>query len=150
MYERYKRQISIFGIEGQEKIKEAKVAIAGAGGLASSVCFYLASAGVGHIKIIDRDVVEPSNLNRQIIHSEEDIGRDKVSSAVEKLRKLNSEIKVDGIKKKINEKNISLLKDVDAIVDCLDNFKSRYVLNEASLKYKIPLFHEACRALQGQ
>ncbi|MBC7128646.1 MAG: HesA/MoeB/ThiF family protein [Thermoplasmatales archaeon] len=147
---RYEKQIPILGKEGQEKLKEAKIAVVGAGGLGSAVCFYLASAGFGHIKIIDSDAVELSNLNRQIIHWEEDIGKDKVFSAVEKLRKLNSEVEIVGIKEKISRHNMDLLKDADAIVDCLDNFESRYILNEACLEYEIPLFHGACRAFQGQ
>ncbi|MBC7081380.1 MAG: HesA/MoeB/ThiF family protein [Thermoplasmatales archaeon] len=150
MQARYERQIPILGSEGQEKLRGAKVAVVGVGGLASAVCLYLAGAGVGHMRIIEDEIVELSNLNRQIIYSEEDIGKEKVYSAVEKLRKFNSEIEIEGIKERISEKNIDLLDGMDAIVDCLDNFKSRYILNEACLKYEIPLFHAACRAWQGQ
>ncbi|MFW6138340.1 MAG: HesA/MoeB/ThiF family protein [Spirochaetota bacterium] len=151
--QRYDRQIIIkgFGIEGQKKLKNARVAVAGAGGLGSSVSLYLAAAGVGDLTIIDYDVVSISNLNRQILHWEEDIGVSKVESACKKLKNLNPDITIIGVKQQINEKNASgLLEGKDAVVDCMDNFPTRYVLNDAALKLKIPLFHGACYGFEGR
>ena len=103
--ERYDRQIilEVFGEDGQRKLKRAKVFIAGAGGLASSISIYLAVAGIGEMRIVDHDKVELSNLNRQILHWEEDLGMDKVDSAVEKLAKLNSGVHVECVKETISE-----------------------------------------------
>lgn len=151
--ERYDRQIIIpnFGKEGQEKLKKARVAIVGLGGLGSAVSIYLTVAGIGHLKIIDDDIVEISNLNRQILHWDENVGREKVQSAMKKIMKMNSDIEVIGIKEKIEGKNvIDLLNGFDAIIDCMDNFPTRYVLNDASLKLNIPFFHGACRGMEGR
>ena len=150
---RYSRQISIpgFGKEKQRKLKSAKVMVAGAGGLGSAAALYLAAAGIGYIKIIDDDAVELSNLNRQIFYGEEDIGKDKASCAEKKLKSMNADIKVRGIKEKITEDNaVELIKDVDAVVDCLDNFDTRYIINDACIKLGIPLFHGACMEFGGQ
>ncbi len=150
---RYDRQIKIevFGKKGQENLKKAHIVIAGAGGLGSSVALYLTAAGAGHITIIDHENVELSNLNRQILHWEKDIGKSKVDSAVEKLTQLNSDIEILGIKEKITEGNVlSLLKGADGVVDCLDNFKTRFILNDAILKLRIPFFHGACYEFEGR
>lgn len=151
--ERYARQIIIpnFGKEGQEKLKKARVAIVGLGGLGSAVSIYLTVAGIGHLKIIDDDIVEISNLNRQILHGDNDISKSKVKSAKEKLSTINPDIEITGIKEKITKNNvIKLLKNTDVIVDCMDNFPTRYVLNDASLKLSIPFFHGACRGMEGR
>ncbi len=107
--ERYDRQIMIrgFGEEGQEKLKRAKVIIAGSGGLSSSTSTYLAVAGVGVIRIVDNDKVELSNLSRQVLHWDEDIGRRKVASAAEKLSQLNQGVKIKAIDEMITEANVS-------------------------------------------
>ena len=118
--ERYDRQIMIggFGEEGQEKLKQAKVFVAGSGGLGSPSSIYLAAAGVGVIRIIDYDRVERSNLNRQVLHWDEDIGRKKVDSAVEKLKRINQGVKVEAIEERITETNVSqLVGGFDLIVD---------------------------------
>ena len=108
---RYDRQIMIPGIGegGQEKLKRARVVIAGGGGLGSPASIYLAAAGVGTIRIIDHDRVELSNLNRQILHWDEDIGREKVNSAVEKLKRLNKGVEIEAVEETITEANISEL-----------------------------------------
>lgn len=150
---RYDRQIRIqeFGKKGQENLKKAHVVIAGVGGLGSSAGIYLAASGIGHISIIDHEAVELSNLNRQILHWERDIGKSKVESAVEKLRQINSDIKVTDIEKEIKEENVlELLKGADAIVDCMDNFRTRFILNDAALKLNIPFFHGACYGFEGR
>ena len=150
---RYDRQILIpeIGREGQEKLKKAKVFVAGAGGLGSPVSLYLAAAGLGHIRIADHGVVDPSNLNRQVLHWPKDIGRLKVDSAREKLSEINPNAKIEITSMTINEKNISSMTDgFDAIVDAMDNFPTRYILNRMAVQKNIPFFHGAVRGLEGR
>ena len=151
--ERYDRQIMIkdFGQKGQERLKSAKVFIAGAGGLGSPSAIYLAAAGVGQLRIADFDIVAASNLNRQILHWNIDIGKEKVNSAREKLEKLNPDVKIEAIREKLTEKNISdIIGDSDLIVDATDNLATRYLLNKISLVKKIPLFHGAIHGFEGR
>ena len=151
--ERYDRQIIIegFGKEGQEKLKRAKIVIAGGGGLGSPSSMYLAAAGVGTIRIIDCDRVELSNLNRQILHWDKDIGRNKVTSAAEKLRNLNQGIKIEAIEGKITEANVSqLVADSDLIADAMDNLPTRFLLNKAAIENNIPFFHGAVYGFEGR
>jgi len=149
--EKYVRQIMLFGEMGQEKLKKSKVFVAGAGGLGSPVSTYLAVAGVGKIIIADFDCVEKSNLNRQFLHHEKDIGKEKVKSAKEKLLSLNPEIEVETIKEKITDENAdSIVPPCDLIVDALDNFDTRHVLNRLAVKRKIPLIHGAVSGYRGQ
>ena len=127
--EKYSRQIMLrgFGEEGQEKLKRARVFIAGAGGLGSASSQYLAAAGVGVMRVVDHDRVELSNLNRQVLHWDEDIGRSKVGSASEKLKKLNQRVKIEAIEESITEDKVSrLVADFDLIVDSMDNLPGRY------------------------
>ncbi len=148
---RYRRQISIFGKNGQKKLKKAKVFVAGAGGLGSVVLAYLTAAGIGSIRVVDNDIVEPSNLNRQILHWDCDVGREKVTSAKEKLEKMNANVKLEAISATINKDNVEeLVADYDMIVDAMDNFVTRYVLNRAALSQKIPFFHGAVQGFYGQ
>ncbi len=151
--ERYDRQIIIrgFGEEGQEKLKRAKVVIAGGGGLGSPSSIYLAAAGVGTIRIVDHDTVELSNLNRQILHWEKDIGRNKVDSATEKLRQLNKGVKIEAMEETINESNVSrLVAGFDVILDAMDNLTTRYLLNKAAIESHIPFIHGAVYGLEGR
>jgi len=149
--ERYKRQILLFGEEGQERLKAAHIFIAGAGGLGSPVSIYLAVAGVGTITIVDKDVVDQSNLNRQVLHADRDIGRKKVESAEEKLSAINPDIRVNAIEATIDKSNADrLVRGADGIVDAMDNFPTRYLLNELARKKGIPLFHGAIRGMHGQ
>jgi len=125
--------------------------VAGLGGLGSPASIYLAAAGVGHITIIDAERVERSNLNRQVLHWEPDIGQSKVKSASEKLRAINSSIKVDGIFVKINSENVDqLIKRADVVVDGTDNYQTRYLLNETCVRNRIPFIHGAVEGLVGQ
>ncbi len=141
---RYDRQIKLFGSAGQEKLKRAKVFIAGAGGLGSPISIYLAAAGIGKIVLVDRDVVELSNLNRQILHWEKDVGVKKALSAKEKLVGLNSDISVEAIPETLDESNVSrLVGDADLIIDAMDNFSTRYLLNKTAVEKKIPFIHGA-------
>ena len=149
--ERYTRQILLFGEEGQEKLKNATIFIAGAGGLGSPVSLYLAVLGIGTIILVDNDIVERSNLNRQILHFERDIGRKKTQSAEEKLQAINPDITVQVIDATIDESTIrALVGKADGIVDAMDNYATRYLLNEVSQQKDIPLFHGAIRGLFGQ
>ncbi len=148
---RYERQIRIFGGEGQERLKNAKVFIAGAGGLGSSISIYLAAAGIGRIRIVDHEKIELSNLNRQILHWDKDIGKKKAASAEEKLKKINPYVRVEAISETIEENNVlALVDDFDLIVDAMDNFHTRYILNRAAIAKNIPLFHGAINGLYGQ
>jgi molybdopterin/thiamine biosynthesis adenylyltransferase len=149
--ERYQRQMLLFGVKGQQDLKDSSVLIAGAGGLGSPVAYYLAVAGVGHIRIVDQDRVERSNLNRQILHGEQDIGVLKVDSAREKLEQINPDIMVDARGTTIDEQSIgSLLNDMDVIVDAMDNYPTRYILNCAAIDRNIPLIHGAIHGFAGQ
>jgi molybdopterin/thiamine biosynthesis adenylyltransferase len=151
--ERYDRQIMIpgFGTAGQEKLKNAKVFLAGAGGLGSPVAIYLAAAGIGAIKIADHDTVEPSNLNRQVLHWQKDIGIEKASSAAVKLKKLNTDIKIETCTDTITEANAAILVgDADLIVDALDNLPTRYLLNKTAIAKNIPFFHGAVYGFEGR
>jgi molybdopterin/thiamine biosynthesis adenylyltransferase len=151
--ERYDRQIMIgeIGQDGQEKLKRSRVVIAGTGGLGSLTAIYLTAAGIGSIRVVDDDRVALSNLNRQILHWEEDIGRKKVDSARTKLRSLNSAVDIEGIAKTITEGNVSNLVDgCDAIVDAMDNLPTRYIVNRCAVEKNIPFFHGAVLGFEGR
>lgn len=149
--EKYIRQIMLFGEEGQEKLRKSKVFVAGAGGLGSPISTYLAIAGVGKIILADFDIVEPSNLNRQFLHHEKDIGKEKIKSAEEKLLSLNPEIEIETVNEKITEENAdSVIPACDLIMDAMDNFDTRHVLNKLAVKRKIPLIHGAVSGYRGQ
>jgi len=152
-FKRYDRQIMIYGFgeEGQEKLKQAKAFIAGAGGLGSPAAIYLAAAGIGTIRIADHDTVELSNLNRQVLHRDEDIGSGKADSASAKLRKLNPDIRIESITDTITEANASrLVGDSDLIVDAMDNLPTRYLLNKTAIDKGIPFFHGAVYGFEGR
>ena len=151
--ERYDRQLLIRGMgqAGQERLKRARIAIAGAGGLGSAVAFYLAAAGIGTIGLIDHDEVRLTNLNRQILHWTGDVGRKKGVSAAEKLANLNPWTEVIVIDRRITAENApDLLSGYDGVVDALDNLETRFFLNKAALDHGIPLFHGAVRAFEGR
>jgi adenylyltransferase/sulfurtransferase len=149
--DRYKRQMLLFGEEGQEKLRKSHIFIAGAGGLGSPVSVYLAVAGIGTITLADRDVVEQTNLNRQILHYDRDIGKKKIHSAEEKLTAINPDITIKVIEATLDETNTAhLVGTADGIVDAMDNFPTRYILNNEALRKNIPFFHGAIRGLYGQ
>jgi len=150
---RYDRQIMLKGIgkDGQEKLKKARVFVAGAGGLGSPISIYLAAAGVGTIRLADHDTIEMSNLNRQILYGDGDIGKRKIDSAVEKLQNLNKDITVEAVAETITGENVSrLVGDFDLIVDAMDNLPTRYVLNRAAIEKNIPFFHGAVYGFEGR
>jgi molybdopterin/thiamine biosynthesis adenylyltransferase len=148
---RYERQTRLFGAEGQKRLKRATALVVGAGGLGSSVSTYLAVAGLGRIIVVDGDVVEESNLNRQILHWTKDIGRPKAVSAAETIKGLNPEIEVEAVALFADEENLAdLVSRADLVVDALDNFPSRYILNRAAIERGVPLFHGAISGFDGQ
>ncbi len=149
---RYARQMLIdgWGEEGQKKLKNSTVFIAGAGGLGSTVSIYLAVAGIGKIIICDFDSVEVTNLNRQILHSHTRIGINKALSAKITLTAINPDIEVIPITSKITEENaFELVGDSHIIMDCMDNLETRYILNEVAIKKGIPLVFGAIYGIQG-
>ncbi|ABN57266.1 MULTISPECIES: HesA/MoeB/ThiF family protein [Methanoculleus] len=149
--ERYRRQVALFGEEAQERLANARVVIVGAGGLGCPVALYLAAAGIGEIRLVDGDVVDRTNLNRQVLHTERDVGRAKVESAAEKIRAQNPEIAVAATRATLDEGNAARLAGgADLIVDATDNFAARYILNRVALRNSVPLVHGAVRGFDGQ
>lgn len=149
--ERYRRQLPLFGERGQKSLRRARVLVAGMGGLGSVIALYLAAAGVGTLLVADDDGVETSNFNRQILHWCGDLGRPKSRSAKEKLSALNPLIRVEEVPGRIVETAIDgMIRDCDLIVDAVDNFPTRYILNGAALRKGIPFVHGAVRGFFGQ
>lgn len=149
---RYSRQIILdgFGTEGQRKLESSKVLVVGAGGLGSPCLMYLASAGVGHIGIIDFDLVDYSNLNRQILHFSSDIGVSKLESAKKKLNSLNSNVQVDTYKTRLTADNAEeIISEYDLVVDCTDNFTARYLISDCCFFLGKPLVEGACVGYDG-
>lgn len=150
--ERYSRHIILkeVGSSGQQKIRDASVLVVGAGGLGSPAAFYLAAAGVGHLGLIDSDRVELSNLQRQILHSTSDVDRPKVESAAEKLRDLNPGVEVEAYREYLNKENImDIIEDYDIIVDGVDNFPIRYLINDACIFTEKPLVEAGILRFSG-
>ena len=150
---RYARHIMLpeVGESGQAKLLNSRVLLIGAGGLGSPAGYYLAAAGVGTIGIIDDDVVDESNLQRQILHSTTRLGRPKVESAQQTLRELNPDVQVIGHRVRLGPANaLDLLRGYDLIVDGADNFPTRYLLNDASLILRIPVVHASIFRFEGQ
>ena len=151
--ERYNRHILLpeVGGKGQKKLLAAKVFIIGAGGLGCPVGYYLAAAGVGTIGIIDNDIVEMSNLQRQIAHSTKTLGMLKVESAKSTFEALNPDVKVIGMAERLSKDTImSLIKDYDIVADGSDNFPTRYLVNDACVLMKKPLVSGAILKFEGQ
>jgi molybdopterin/thiamine biosynthesis adenylyltransferase/rhodanese-related sulfurtransferase len=139
------------GTEGQVKLLKSKVLCLGAGGLGSPAGYYLAAAGVGTLGMIDDDVVDASNLQRQILHATDRIGMPKVESAAKTLTGLNPDVKVVPYKARLSSENVmDILKDYDVIVDGVDNFPTRYLLNDAALKLGKPVVHASIYRFEGQ
>ena len=148
---RYNRQIMIFGEEGQKKLKSARVVIIGVGGLGSASSTYLTAAGVGKLILVDKDVVELDNLNRQVLHWTRDIERLKIKSAVEKLRELNPEVDIEGLAVEVNEESVyDIIKEADVVVDGLDNWGTRMVVNKACVDLNKPFVHAGVHGMYGQ
>lgn len=151
--ERYARHIILkeVGVEGQERLADAKVLIIGTGGLGSPVAMYLTAAGVGTIGIADADEVDLSNLQRQIIHSTANIGKAKVESAAERMAELNPDVKVVPYQMYVTAENImDLIAGYDFIIDATDNFQAKFLINDACVLAKKPFSHAGISSLQGQ
>jgi sulfur-carrier protein adenylyltransferase/sulfurtransferase len=151
--QRYFSQIVIpeIGLTGQQKIAKAKVAVIGAGGLGCPVLMYLVAAGVGEIKIIDFDVVEKKNLNRQVLYNESDIGLRKAEIATQKLLLNNPSVSITAHIEKLGQDNaFSLLNGIDIVVDCCDNLPGRISINEVTKRLSIPFVYGAVRRMEGQ
>jgi len=151
---RYSRHLLIpeVGEEGQLKLLDSKILLIGAGGLGSPASLYLAAAGVGRIGIVDADVVDESNLQRQIVHSTESLGEPKVESAKRAVEALNPDVDVVPYKERLTSENIEriLADGWDVIVDGADNFPTRYLVNDASIWHKIPVVHGSIYRFEGQ
>ena len=151
-YEKYSKQIILkkFGIIGQKKIKSSKVLIIGMGGLGCPLSIYLASLGIGTIGIVDNDKVELSNLNRQIIYRSDDIGKFKVDIAKKKIKTISKYSSIKSYKTRVNKKNIQrLIKNFDIVCDGTDNFETRLLINDHSLKQKKILISAAVTGFEG-
>ena len=151
--ERYKRHLSLkeIGYKGQLKLKKSSVLFIGAGGIGSSALIYVAAAGIGKIGIADNDLVETSNLQRQVIHSHLNVGSKKVDSAKETIKELNPHCEIKTYKERINSSNIlKIIQEYDLICDCSDNFGTRYLINDACLIIKKPFIFGSVQGFQGQ
>ena len=152
-YERYLRHLRLpgVGVDGQRRLEEARVLVVGAGGLGSPVAYYLAAAGVGRLRIADDDVVDRSNLQRQILHTDARIGVPKVDSAALALHALNPRVHVEPQPVRVTAENVdSLVGDVDVVIDGADNFAVRYLLNDACVLHRKPLVYGAVHRFDGQ
>lgn len=150
---RYSRHILLeqIGIEGQQALLSSHALVIGAGGLGSPAAMYLASAGIGRLTIVDDDQVDLTNLQRQIAHTTERVGLDKVASAKLALQAINPEIEIHALKQRLQADDLaSLLESVDVVLDCSDNFKTRHAVNRACVAAKVPLVSGAAISFDGQ
>ena len=148
----YSRQLvlSELGIKGQKKLKRSKVVVVGLGGLGSVSSLYLALAGVGYLRLVDQDTVEMNNLHRQILYDLADLRYPKVEAAAKKIQQRNPEVKVDAVPENVRESNVEdIVKGMDCVVDGLDNMQTRYLLNRACVKYKIPYVFGGAIGIEG-
>jgi molybdopterin/thiamine biosynthesis adenylyltransferase len=150
---RYSRHILLdeLGVEGQEKLLTSHALVIGAGGLGSPVALYLASAGVGHITLVDHDVVDATNLQRQIAHNLDRVGLPKASSAKEAMHAINPEVRIDTVLQRADANLLDkLVPTAHVVLDCTDNFATRHAINRASVKHGVPLVSGAAIRFDGQ
>ena len=150
---RYSRHILLneLGVEGQERLLAAHAVVIGAGGLGSPVALYLASAGVGHITLIDHDTVDATNLQRQIAHNLARVGMPKAESAREAMHAINPEVRIDTVLQRADAALLDrLLPGSDVVLDCTDNFATRHLINRASVRHGVPLVSGAAIRFDGQ
>jgi adenylyltransferase/sulfurtransferase len=150
--QRYSRQIMLeeIGFVGMEKLRRAKICVVGVGGIGNPIVTQLAAMGVGKLKIVDRDVVEISNLHRQHLYNEADIGKVKVEVAAERLKKINHHVQIEAVPLSITRYTAeSIVKGMDIIVDALDTVDARYALNDACIKYNIPFIYAGALGMLG-
>jgi adenylyltransferase/sulfurtransferase len=150
--ERYSRQVILpdFGERAQRRLGRSHVVVVGLGGLGCPSSLYLAAAGVGRLTLVDEERVEESNLNRQVLHWTRDLGRGKAESAAEKLRELNPGVRVEVVGERLTEENAGRILRGDAVVDGLDNYGTRYLVNSFCVRRGIPFVHAAVEGLVGQ
>ncbi|OUJ18401.1 Dinucleotide-utilizing enzyme involved in molybdopterin and thiamine biosynthesis ThiF [Methanonatronarchaeum thermophilum] len=149
--ERYSRQLLVFGEEGQSVLKDLEVVVGGVGGLGSISSIFLVRLGVGRLRVVDSDRVGVSNLNRQALYDDGDVGCLKVEVAGRKLREMNPEVEVEAIDAEVKEDNVSdIIGDADCFVDGFDNMPGRYVVNKECVRREIPFFHASCSGLEGR
>jgi molybdopterin/thiamine biosynthesis adenylyltransferase len=151
--ERYNRHIILedMGVEGQEKIMSGRVLVIGAGGLGSPVILYLAAAGVGTLGIMDADVVDLSNLHRQVIHGTGNINKQKTESAEETIKAINPDVTVTLYRERATAGNIrNIIKDYDFVIDATDNFDTKYLINDACILENVPYSHAGVLGFVGQ
>lgn len=151
--QRYSRHIILpeVGGKGQKRIREARVLVVGAGGLGSPAALYLGAAGVGTLGLIDGDVVDLSNLHRQVLHRTPDLGKPKVQSAREKIEQINPDVKVAVYQERLTAQNaLALFKDYDIVLDGTDNFPSKFLINDACFFARKPLIHGGILRFDGQ
>ena len=150
---RYDRQIILpeIGEEGQKKLQEAKVLIVGVGGLGSPIALYLAGAGVGCLGLVDDDLVSITNLQRQVLYSEKELGKPKAICAAERLSALNSEIRIHPYSTRLTKENAyHIIQEYDIVVDGCDNFATRYLINDICIEQKKPYVYGAICGFEGQ
>lgn len=150
--QRYSRQVMLeeIGFEGMEKIRSAKVCVVGAGGIGNPVITQLAAMGIGKLRIVDRDVIEVTNLHRQHLYTDEDIGRVKVEAAAERLRKLNPAVEIEPVPTSVTKYTAEeVVKGFDIVIDALDSVDARYALNDACIKHNIPLIYAGAIGVTG-
>ena len=148
----YSRQVAMkrLGEAGQQKLARSRVAVVGVGGLGTVSALYLALSGVGYVRVIDKDIVEPHNLHRQILYTPEDMYYLKAEAAVKRLKKVNPLVKVEAVSENVNTNNVNqLLAGVDCVVDGLDNMLTRYVVNRACVKTNVPYVFGAAVGIEG-
>lgn len=150
-YERYERQLMVIGVNGQERLFQSRVAVVGAGGLGSPVILYLAAAGIGKIIVIDSDIVSLTDLNRQILYTEADLGRKKVEVVCKRIKGFNSSIDIECIDMEFDIDNGErIIKDVDIVVDAVDNWETRYAINQLCVSLRKPFVHAGVLEWYGQ
>ena len=150
---RYSRHIllSEIGVEGQERIMGARALVIGVGGLGSPVALYLATAGIGHLTLVDHDTVDLTNLQRQIAHTEARVGHTKVASASQALLAINPQIRITALAERAHGERLdALVADTDVVLDCSDNFSTRHAINAAAVRHRVPLVSGAAIRFDGQ
>ncbi|MDR2719271.1 MAG: HesA/MoeB/ThiF family protein [Nitrososphaerota archaeon] len=148
----YSRQVAMreWGKEGQHKLSKARVAVVGVGGLGTVSALYLALAGVGYIRVIDQDIIEPHNLHRQILYTADDLQYPKAEVAMKRLGQVNPLLDVEAVSENVNSNNVDrLIEGVNCVVDGLDNMLTRYIVNRACVKMSIPYVFGAASGIEG-
>lgn len=150
--QRYSRQVMLeeIGFEGMEKIRGAKACVVGAGGIGNPVITQLAAMGIGKLRIVDRDVIEVTNLHRQHLYTDDDIGRVKVEAAADRLRRINPTVEIEPVPTSVTKYTAEdIVKGFDVVIDALDSVDARYALNDACIKHSIPLIYAGAIGVTG-